>query len=393
MSMRADRVAVPFRRPFATGSGMWVEREAWLVRLTDDDGRTGIGEAVLEPGDGETAATILRLLVREAVESAVTGRLPSGAELEGHGRPGRSLRAAIDAALEDLGSEPVAVLLREGTGIGVNATLPALGPKASAEAAHQAVAAGFRTLKLKVGAERETETLAERVGAVRSAVGHDVRIRLDANGSWDAATAAERLAGVARFEPEYVEQPLADDDPATLAALRRRSRVPIAADESVASLRAARALLDADAVDILVVKASRVGGPAVVAEIAAMAADQGVPIVVSTLFETGIGIAAALRQAALLPPARGSSGATDAGDAGALDHGLATAGLLEHDLLAEGLPVADGRMWLPHADAADDERMDAGASGARAAGGLGVMPDERAIERYRLETIDAVGEP
>lgn len=401
VSMRADRVSVPFRRPFPTGAGMWVERDAWLVRVIDDDGRTGFGEAVLEPADGETAATVLRLLIREAVESAATGRLPTGHELEEHGRPGRSLRAALDAALDDLASEPAPTLLHGG-GVGVNATLPALGPSASAEAARQAVAAGFRTLKLKVGAERETETLTERVGAVRSAVGPDVRLRLDANGAWDMETAAKRLAGVARFEPEYVEQPLGDDDPALLATLRRRARVPVAADESVASARAARALLDADAVDVLVVKPSRVGGPVVVAEIAAMAADRGVPVVVSTLFETGIGIAAALRQAAMLPGVRGSSnmaGATDAsgaGDPGGPDHGLATAGLLEHDLLADGLPVDDGRMWLPAVDAADDGptgsgASDAGARGARATGGLGVTPDERAIQRYRVESTEAVG--
>ena len=391
VAIRADRVAVPFRRPFATGAGMWLEREAWLLRVTDADGRKGIGEAVLEPEDGDTAATVLRLLIREAVQGAASGDLPTGDELEGHGRPGRALRAAIDAALADLGSAPVPLLLAGSGGVGVNATIPALGPSASAEAARQAVAAGFRTLKLKVGAERETEVLTARVGAVRSAIGDDVHIRLDANGAWDAETAAERLAAIARLRPEYVEQPLADGDPALLSALRRRVRVPVAADESVTSLRAARELLDAEAVDVLVVKPSRVGGPAVVTEIAAMAADRGIPVVLSTLFETGLGIAAALRQAALLPEVRGSDEATGeatgAGAREAPDHGLATAGLLEHDLLAEALPVADGRMWLPEAVQQRDVT-----AGDTAPGGLGVRLDERAVERYRVETIEAVGE-
>ncbi len=374
VSIRADRVALPFRRPFPTSTGMWVERETWLLRVTDRDGRTGYGEAVLEPDDGETAATVLRLLIRDVAEHAATGRLPRPDELEGHGRPGRSLRAALDGAALDLRTSPAASLTADGAGVGVNATLPALGPAASAEAARQAVAAGFRTLKIKVGAERETVTLTDRVGAVRSAVGPDVRIRLDANGAWDPETASERLAGVARFEPEYVEQPLAGDDPALLAALRRRARVPIAADESVASLRAARDLLEADAVDVLVVKPSRVGGPVVVAEIAAMAADRGVPVVVSTLFETGIGIAAALAQAAALPDVAG--GEPDADDGRERDHGLATAGLLEHDLLLDGLPVEDGRMRLPD---------------PVPGGGLGIRLDERAVERYRTESIEAVG--
>ncbi len=374
-SLQADRVAVPFRRPFATGAGMWVEREGWLLRLTDRDGRTGIGEAVLEPQDGEVASTVLRLLIREAVELAQGGTMPSAEELEGHGRPGRALRAALDAALLDLAGAPAVRLAASGPGIGVNATLAALGPAASAEAARQAVAAGFRTLKLKVGAERETQVLAERVGAVRAAVGEDVRLRLDANGAWDPATAAERLTGVARFGLEYVEQPLAGDDAQVLAELRRRVQVPVAADETVVSLRAARELLEADAVDVLVVKPARVGGPAVVAEIAAIAAGRGVPIVLSTLFETGIGIAAALAQAAMLPDgAAGDSGASRVRPT-APDHGLATAGLLEHDLLLDGLPVTDGRMRLPSEPSP---------------GGLGIRLDERAVDRYRVETIGAI---
>jgi L-alanine-DL-glutamate epimerase-like enolase superfamily enzyme len=374
-SLRADRVAVPFRRPFATGTGMWVEREAWLLRLVDRDGRTGVGEAVLEPQDGEVASTVLSLLIREAVGLAEGGTLPSAQELEGHGRPGRALCAALHAALFDLVGSPAPRLAAGGPGIGVNATLPALGPAASAEAARQAVAAGFRTLKLKVGAERETQVLAERVGAVRDAVGADVHLRLDANGAWDPATAAERLTGVARFGLEYVEQPLAGDDAQALAELRRRVQVPVAADETVVSLRAARELLEADAVDVLVVKPARVGGPAVVAEIAAMAAARGVPIVLSTLFETGIGIAAALAQAAALPDgAAGDPGASRVWPT-APDHGLATAGLLEHDLLLDGLPVTDGRMRLPSEPSP---------------GGLGIRLDERAVDRYQVETIGAI---
>ena len=153
---------------------------------------------------------------------------------------------------------------------------------------------GSVTLKLKAGAERETEVLVDRVRAVREAIGPDVHLRLDVNGAWDPPTAEERLEAVERFGLEYVEQPLAGDDAEALAELRRRVRVPIAADESVTSVKAARELLDAEAVDVLVVKPARVGGLVVGAEIAALAAERGVPVVVSTLFETGVGIAARL---------------------------------------------------------------------------------------------------
>jgi L-alanine-DL-glutamate epimerase-like enolase superfamily enzyme len=106
---------------------------------------------------------------------------------------------------------------------------------------------------------------------------------------------------------------------------------------------AARALLADDAVDVLVVKPARVGGPAAVTEIAERAAERGVPVVISTLFETGVGLAA---------------------------------GLLEHDLLAESLIVADGRMHAP----------------ARAgSGGLGIVLDPVAVERFRAEAVGSVG--
>ncbi|MES2211245.1 MAG: mandelate racemase/muconate lactonizing enzyme family protein [Chloroflexota bacterium] len=369
-SLRADKVRVPFRRPFATAAGMWLAREAWLVRLIDADGRIGVGEAVLEPADGETAAMMLDRLVREAVTMAADGSLPTAEELERHGAPGRALRAALEAARFDLEQAPAGLLAPSGAGVAVNATIPSLGPAASAEAASQAIEAGFRTLKFKAGAEVETEVLVARVRAVRAAVGPDVRLRLDVNGAWDLETATDRLSAIGRFGIEYVEQPLDGDDAKDLAELRRRIEIPVAVDEAVTSVRAARALLDAEAVDILVVKPARVGGLAPTAEIAALAAGFGVPVVVSTLFETGAGIAAALAAAASLPDVDGLPFGR------APDHGLATAGLLSHDLLVESMVVEDGRMRLPRGPAS---------------GGLGITIDEQALGRFRVESVGVVG--
>jgi len=366
----ADRVRIPFRRPFPTATGMWLERDAWLIRLLDADGRVGLGEAVLEPAAAEVAETILASLIREAAEGASDGRLPSMGELELHGAPGRSLNAAIESALLDLERPTLADLEPDGEGVGVNATIPSVGTAAAAEAARQSVESGFATLKLKVGAERETDVLVARIRAIRAAVGPDVRLRLDVNGAWDLATAEDRLLAVAQFDLEYVEQPMAAHDVDGLAELRRRVKVPIAADEAADSIRAVRALLAADAVDVLVVKPARVGGPAAVAEIAERAAERGVPVVISTLFETGVGIAAALAMAALLPEFASSRWA------GPPDHGLATAGLLEHDLLRESLIVEAGRMHAPC---------------GHASGGLGIVLDVRALDRFRAEAVGSLG--
>ncbi len=367
VGLTADHLRIPFRRPFPTASGMWLERDTWILRVRAADGRIGMGEAVLESADHETAEVILAALIREAVDGAADGRLPDLAELEVHGAAGRALNAAFEAALQDLGSDAVPPGLRSGgEGVGVNATIPSLGPSAAGLAAQQSVELGFLTLKLKIGAERETDALVDRVRTIRTAIGPDVALRLDVNGAWDLATAVDRLEAIAKFDIEFVEQPLPADDIDGLAELRRRIRIPVAADEAVTSTRAARALLAADAVDVLVVKPARVGGLAATAAIAEMASERNVPVVVSTLFETGVGMAAALAAAAALPDVASSRVATP------LDHGLATAGLLEHDLLAMSLPVVDGRLF---------------AVGGPGSGGLGIVLDEQALGRYRIEMV------
>ena len=172
------------------------------------------------------ADTILTALIREAAESATTTGLPTMAELELHGAPGRALNAALESAPLDLDGPVAPDLAPDGDGVGVNATLPSLGPAALAEAAQQSVESGFETLKVKAGAERETEVLVERIRAIRTAVGPDVRLRIDVNGAWDLATAEERLEAIARFDIEFVEQPLAAHDLDGLAELRRRVTRP-----------------------------------------------------------------------------------------------------------------------------------------------------------------------
>jgi len=364
VAAEAIRVRVPFRRPIVTSAGRWSHRESWIVRLFDVADEVGVGEAALDFDAGEAVVAGLARLVREAVESARdVGRLPSTAELEAElqaaGVARRALRCALDSALLDLRLQGSAAPHGVPRSVAVNATIGFLDVSETEEAARAAVAAGFGTLKLKAGPERDAAALVQRVAAVRGAVGPEVRLRLDVNGAWDVATARERIAAVAPYRIEYVEQPVAAGHPSDLAAVHERSPVPIAADEAVGSVAAARELLAARAADVLVVKPARVGGPAAAWEIADLAATAGVPVVISTLFETGVGLAGALAVAAGLPAVGGATAA--------LTHGLATAELLESDLLTRAPRVVDGRMIVP-------EGL-----------GLGIALDEEALRRYAVE--------
>ncbi len=188
----------------------------------------------------------------------------------------------------------------------VNVTVPAVGP----ERARSIVAAsgGCRTAKVKVaqrGPDGTLEPLGDelaRLGAVRDALGPGGRVRVDANGAWDADEALRRLPHLDRAAGglEYVEQPCADV--AGLAAVRRGQRVdaavPVAADESIRRTADPLAVVRADAADVVVLKVQPLGGVRACLELAQQV---GLPVVVSSALESSVGVAAGVALAAALP--------------------------------------------------------------------------------------------
>jgi L-alanine-DL-glutamate epimerase-like enolase superfamily enzyme len=248
--------------------------------------------------------------------------------------------------------------------IPVSATIVFAGPDAGADAAAQAVELGFETLKLRAGFERTTDQLVDRLRAIRAAIGPQPRLRVDVAGAWDLDTATERMVAIEPFRIGFVEQPLAAWDVTGHAALRERVRVPIALDESVDSEGSARAALADGAADVIVVKPARVGGSAATMRIVDAASAAGASAVLGTYFETGVGIAAVLRiAAAVRATARPPMPAREPA------HGLATAGILAHDLLRVPLPIEEGRMAVPAA----------------------VELDQSEVDRYTLERFEARG--
>jgi L-alanine-DL-glutamate epimerase-like enolase superfamily enzyme len=364
--VEAIHVRVPFRRPILDATGEYTHRRSWLLRIVDEDGAEGLGEAAMNPIAEDVTTGALALLMREIVPTLAEGRPPAWAELAREGEPGRAAMAAVDGAIAALLAARGAAIAGGGTAAAAAASIPVSaairfgGPDAGAEAAAQAVELGFGTLKLRAGFERVTDQLVARIRAVRAAVGPEPQLRIDVGGAWDLETATERLAALEPFRIEYVEQPLAAWDLIGHAALRERVDVPIALDESIDSEGSARAALTEGAADVIIVKPARVGGLAATMRIVDAASGAGAKVVLGTYFETGVGIAAALRVATAM---RGNVRATTPETA----HGLATAGLLVHDLLCMPLPIEKGRMAVPPV----------------------VSLEESVVDRYALERFEA----
>jgi L-fuconate dehydratase len=140
-----------------------------------------------------------------------------------------------------------------------------------------AVAEGFDTIKLKVGGDVADDV--RRLGIARDVVGPDVHIAIDANQRWDVPDAIAWMAELAPFHPLWIEEPTSPDDILGHAAIREAvSPVLVATGEHVQNRVIFKQLLQANAVDVVQIDATRVGGVNENLAILLLAAKFGVPV-------------------------------------------------------------------------------------------------------------------
>jgi L-fuconate dehydratase len=141
----------------------------------------------------------------------------------------------------------------------------------------EALAAGYRQIKLKVGASLDDDI--RRLRIAREACGPDIRIAVDANQRWDVDDAVHWIRALERYEPWWVEEPTSPDDVLGHAAIRRGVRpVRIATGEHVQNRVVFKQLLQAEAVDVVQIDAARVAGVNENIAILLLAAKFGVPV-------------------------------------------------------------------------------------------------------------------
>jgi L-Ala-D/L-Glu epimerase / N-acetyl-D-glutamate racemase len=271
------RLSVPFREPFVTAGGVVAARELLLLRIEDDDGATGFGEAApFEPYDGVPIAE---------VADALTGRLNGG--------PPQALAAEEMARLDLEGRRAGRPVGEPGAeAIAVNRTLGAGPPEEVARRAAEGLREGFACFKVKVGLPDD----AERVAAVRQAIGPWPALRIDANGAWSVEEAIAAIATLRAYDLELVEQPCRTL--AELAEVRRAAGVPVAADEPIGSAVDVRAAAEIDACDAVNVKLAPAGGFEAARATIAAAREHGLEPYLSSTLDGPWGIAAALQLAA-----------------------------------------------------------------------------------------------
>jgi len=146
-----------------------------------------------------------------------------------------------------------------------------------ARLAVQAVKDGFRTIKIKVGANSEDDV--RRCRIARGAIGPSIAMAIDANQRWDVGTAIPWLRKLIEFNVAWIEEPTRPDDELGHAAIRRGvAPMPVSTGEHTQNRVIFKQLFQAGAVDLVQIDAARVGGVNENLAILLMAAKFGVRV-------------------------------------------------------------------------------------------------------------------
>jgi len=212
----------------------------------------------------------------------------------------------------------------------INATLGAIKTKHIVEALEPF--GDFKTVKVKVAEPGQT-IVEDLYRALRLREFYpDVKIRIDANGGYSLQNAIEiaKEISIAGIDLEYFEQPVKTI--AEMAEVRlklSRIGIKVAADESVRKVSDPLAVAQANAADVLVLKAQPLGG---ISSALAISKEAGLPVTISSALETSVGISMGLHLAAAL-------------EVESFDAGLGTVAMFEDDVCEEPFIAKDGLLF------------------------------------------------
>lgn len=378
MSKITDIALVPLVAPLPSGRaygmarGLSGARMATLIRLRTEDGVEGLGEAWGLATATRAYLDMLRpYLIGQAVydlEHTVSLVLSKHYHFGIQNQMMACLSGLDMAALDAIGKlhgVPVARLLG---GIG-RRRLPVYASggylteqpeRDFPEMLDRLVVAGAGAAKIKIGVSPRSD--AARVQAARKALGDDALLMVDANGNYTLDEALESMRRIAAHDIHWFEEPLAPQDVAGYAELRRRAPIPVAAGEALYTAWDFKRLLDARAVDIVQPDLSLCGGLRVGREIALLARLNHVRLS-PHVWGGAVGLAAACHFVASLPDYPHNANVPyppfieyDVGE-----------NPLRDSLLQTPVAFNDGALVLPEGP------------------GLGIALDESVVARYRVD--------
>lgn len=301
------RFSIPME-PFVIATGTMHFAQNVLIRVYTDSGIYGVGECSAFPMIvGETQETCLAMAKDFA--KILIGKDPLQIpdrmnDLLGYAAHNSTIKSAFDMALFDISAKNAGLPLYQFLGgqkrvIETDMTIGIDTPENMALSALKYKDQGCRILKIKLGKDIHDDI--SRVEQIRTAVGDEITIRLDANQGWSFDDALLALGALEKYNIEFCEQPMRTWYDDKLPELNLNSPIKIMADESCYNHHDARRLINSQSCEYLNIKFSKSGGLLEAQKIHEVALQTGTKCMIGSMLESRIALSANLHFALASP--------------------------------------------------------------------------------------------
>lgn len=307
VSIDIFHLKVPLKQPYKLSKavGTILVTEPIVVRVNTDEGVIGFGETdPLLPFTEETPSTV-KVLIQEVLAPALIGLDPIELNrinkvMDSASRGNLLAKAALDMACHDILGKYHNSSLSVLFGGKLREEIPLMGavgtdqPENNAEDVVHFKRQGYASVMVKVGS-LSIEEDAQRIYAIRDAVGSEFPLVVDANQGWDPITAIRFCRLIEGQNIAFLEQPVPAWDIEGLCKVKQHTTIPISADESLFTINDAIRLIKHGAVDFFSIKVAKNGGIKKTKQIMTLAEAFGIPCLMNSMIEEGITQAASLQ--------------------------------------------------------------------------------------------------
>jgi L-Ala-D/L-Glu epimerase len=289
-------IDIPITDPFVVSTGARTIAENVFLRVTLSNGAQGYGEAAPFPEVGgetrESCLIALHQLSKVILGRSATGYTDVGRLLSEQAPTYPAARCGLETAVIDAYCRTSNIPMWQLWGHAdvrareTDITIPIAGLDKTVALAVGWYAKGFRLFKMKVGNDAEDDI--RRLYAVHRAL-PGISFIGDGNQGFSRQECLTFVQGVKRFGGAMVllEQPVFRDDLDSMAAIRRETGIPVAADESVRSLADAQDVVARGAADYVNIKIMKTGVAEAV-EIMSLAKASGLKLMIGGMVETRV---------------------------------------------------------------------------------------------------------
>jgi len=329
---------IPIIQPLRIGKTFVRSRSGIIIQITTNTNIRGFGEAAPLPGLHQENLNSVRIQLNE-IKSNLLGTPCNGFfefldNFQKQKRLSPSVQFALESAILNIndqaslsGKNKILPGPARRT-IYVNALVTGDDESAMFNKIEKSISEKYRSIKIKVG-RKSVEAEINLIRIIRTMVGDEVSLRLDANQAWDLEDAVTFAKSVNDLNIEYIEEPLKDSG--KLATFYAKTGIPIALDESLYEILPKSIELK-NWINTLILKPAAIGSVRKILRFLNQAKKSGQNIVISDTFHSGIGLSFMIRLASIMDEPT--------------PMGFDTYQWLKDDILVRRLPVKDGSFDL-----------------------------------------------